>query len=101
MFAVARGRARRLACGTGYRRKCPRGRVIEAARVRRGAKDRIIGDEAAVLHRVEHRAIGRVNDAACIEGHRKVGVVTVRDRAFEQGVKRVAMHEAKAVVLRE
>ncbi len=101
MLAVERGSARRMALRLRDRRKGTRCGIGEAARIVRGAEDRVVGDERGVLYRVIHGAIGRMNDPARVEGGRQIVMVARRDRTLEQRIERVAVIEAQPVVGRE
>src|SRR3546814_8317501 len=84
MLAVARSGAGRLTVHLGHCRKGAGGGIGKAAGVVGGAENRIVRDQRRVVRGVEHRAIGRMDDPARVEGGGEVAVIARGDRALEQ-----------------
>ena len=57
-------------------------------------RSRGLGDvyKRQILHRVQHRAIERMDDAACIEGGREIFQRPRGDRALKHGIELSLIH---------
>src|SRR3546814_11660007 len=94
MLAIQRGGAGRLALGLWKRGKGAGGGIGKAARVVGDTEDRVVRDEGGIVRGVAHRAIGRMDNPALVEGGGGVVMIAPADSAFEPRIERIRVGDA-------